>query len=54
MWSVPEAGLHDLERGRLDIVMEAYFADERARYAWFSIPYNPGRTSLWVRKIRYR
>ncbi|MFH6573495.1 substrate-binding periplasmic protein [Aeromonas caviae] len=43
-------GLHDLERGRLDIVMEAYFADERARYAWFSIPYNPGRTSLWVRK----
>ena len=42
-------GLHDLERGRLDIVMEAYFADERARYAWFSIPYNPGRTSLWVR-----
>ncbi|TFF76061.1 amino acid ABC transporter substrate-binding protein [Aeromonas taiwanensis] len=43
-------GLHDLELGRLDILMEAYFSDDRARYAWFSIPYNPGRTALWVRK----
>ena len=26
--------------------MEAYFTEDRARYAWFSIPYNPaGRRS---------
>ncbi|MFM5841200.1 MULTISPECIES: substrate-binding periplasmic protein [Aeromonas] len=43
-------GLHDLELGRQDIAMEAYFSEDRARYAWFSIPYNPGRTALWVRK----
>lgn len=42
--------LHDLARGRLDIAMEAYFFDDRARYAWFSAAYNPGRTALWVRK----
>lgn len=41
--------LHDLEQGRLDIAMEAYFYDDRARYAWFSDAYNPGRTALWVR-----
>ncbi len=43
-------GLHDLEQGRLDIAMEAYFVEDRARYAWFSNAYNPGRTALWVRK----
>ena len=30
--------------------MEAYFVEDRARYAWFSNAYNPGRTALWVRK----
>ncbi|WP_349921400.1 substrate-binding periplasmic protein [Aeromonas veronii] len=41
--------LQDLEQGRLDIAMEAYFYEDRARYAWFSKAYNPGRTRLWVR-----
>ena len=43
-------GLHELELGRQDIAMEAYFTEDRARYAWFSTAYNPGRTALWVRK----
>ncbi|MBV7435735.1 ABC transporter substrate-binding protein [Aeromonas sp. sif2416] len=42
--------LQDLAQGRLDIAMEAYFYDDRARYAWFSTAYNPGRSALWVRK----
>lgn len=42
--------LHDIEHGRLDMAMEAYFNEERARYAWFSDSYNPGRTLLWVRQ----
>jgi len=43
-------GLHDLERGRIDIAMEANINDERASYAWFSDSYNPGRTLLWIPK----
>jgi polar amino acid transport system substrate-binding protein len=42
--------LHGLEQGSLDIAMEAYFNDERGRYAWFSDAYNPGRSVLWIRK----
>jgi polar amino acid transport system substrate-binding protein len=43
--------LQDLAQGRLDIAMEAYFFDDRVRYAWFSSAYNPGRSALWVRKV---
>lgn len=32
------------------MAMEANINDERARYAWFSDSYNPGRTLLWVSK----
>ncbi|MFB2864002.1 substrate-binding periplasmic protein [Aeromonas sp. MdU4] len=42
--------LHELEFGRVDMAMEANINEERSRYAYFSSPYNPGRTLLWVRK----
>ncbi|WP_429081800.1 substrate-binding periplasmic protein [Aeromonas bivalvium] len=42
--------LHGLEYGEIDVAMEANMNDERARYAYFSDPYNPGRTLLWVRQ----
>lgn len=42
--------LHGLELGVVDIAMEAYFNEDRARYAWFSDAYNPGRSVLWIRK----
>lgn len=42
--------LHEMEYGEIDMAMEANINDERARYAWFSDAYNPGRTLLWVRK----
>ncbi len=42
--------LHEMEFGRVDMAMEANINDDRARYAWFSDSYNPGRTLLWIRK----
>lgn len=42
--------LHEMEHGEIDVAMEANINDERARYAYFSDPYNPGRTLLWVRQ----
>ena len=42
--------LHEMEFGGIDMAMEANINDERARYAWFSDSYNPGRTLLWVSK----
>ena len=42
--------LHEMEYGEIDMAMEANINDERARYAWFSDSYNPGRTLLWIRK----
>ncbi len=42
--------LHGLSLGSVDIAMEAYFNEDRARYAWFSDAYNPGRSALWIRK----
>lgn len=42
--------LQELELGELSIAMEAFITDERARYAWFSEPYSPGKTLLWVRR----
>ncbi len=42
--------LQELELGELSIAMEAFINDERSRYAWFSEPYSPGKTMLWVRR----
>ncbi|MCZ0751621.1 substrate-binding periplasmic protein [Aeromonas enteropelogenes] len=42
--------LHEIELGKLDMAMEVYFNEDRARYGYFSDTYNPGRTLLWVRK----
>ncbi|MGY3915808.1 substrate-binding periplasmic protein [Aeromonas australiensis] len=42
--------LHEMEYGGIDMAMEANINEDRARYAWFSDSYNPGRTLLWVRK----
>lgn len=41
--------LQELENGQADIAMEAYYTDERAKYALFSDAYSPSRVYLWIR-----
>lgn len=40
--------LQEMEQGQADIAMEAYYTDDRARYAWFSDTYSPSRVYLWL------
>lgn len=41
--------LLEVAAGTTDIAMEAYYNEDRAKYAWFSEPYNPSFAHLWVR-----
>ena len=42
--------LLELQSGEADIAMEAYYNDERAKYAYFSESYSPRTSNLWIRK----
>ena len=41
--------LQEIEQGEAHIAMEAYYNDERAKYAIFSDAYNPSTVTLWIR-----
>ena len=42
--------LQELQSGEADIAMEAYYNDDRAKYAYFSESYSPSMANLWIRK----
>jgi polar amino acid transport system substrate-binding protein len=42
--------LNDLEFGRVDIAPGASFTEDRAKYAFFTLPYRQERVSLFIRK----
>lgn len=42
--------LLELQSGEADIAMEAYYNDDRSKYAYFSESYSPSMANLWIRK----
>jgi ABC-type amino acid transport/signal transduction systems, periplasmic component/domain len=42
--------LQELQSGDADIAMEAYYNEERGKYAYFSESYSPSMANLWIRK----